>query len=86
MVGVLTAVFTQSIHSLGKVEESASMGVVFTTLFAIGLILLVRAADSVDLDPGCVLYGAIELTPLDTVTIMGEPIPRAAITLAIVVL
>ena len=55
------------------------MGVVFTTLFAIGLILLVRAADTVDLDPGCVLYGAIELAPLDTTIIGDYPIPRAVI-------
>ena len=86
VVGILTAVFTQSIHNLGKVEESASMGVVFTTLFAIGLVLLVRAADSVDLDPGCVLYGAIEMVPLDTKNIMGFEVPRATLSLSIVVL
>ena len=84
IVGVLTAVFTQAIHTLGKVEESASMGVVFTTLFAIGLILLVRAADSVDLDPGCVLYGAIELSFLRTTEILGMHIPSAVLTLSMV--
>src|SRR5688572_27339028 len=67
VVGVLTAVFTQWINRFGKVDESASMGVVFTGLFALGLILIVRAADKVDLDPGCVLYGALE-------TIAGEAI------------
>lgn len=80
IVGVLTALFTQWISHFGKVEESASMGVVFTGLFAAGLILIVRAADAVDLDPGCVLYGAIELTPLDTVRFLGAEIPRAALT------
>ncbi len=78
-VGVLTAAFTQWIHSLGKVDEGASMGVVFTFLFAVGLILIVRAADAVDLDPGCVLYGAIELTPLDTVSLFGVSVPRAVL-------
>lgn len=66
VVGVITAALTQWIHDLGRVDVSASMGIVFTVLFAIGLILIVRGADSVDLDPGCVLYGAIELVPLDT--------------------
>src|SRR5690606_38844964 len=65
LVGVLTALLTQWIHDFGKVDEGASMGVVFTTLFALGLVLIVQTADYVDLDPGCVLYGAIELTPLD---------------------
>src|SRR5688500_18404044 len=84
IVGVLTALFTQWVNRFGKVEESASMGVVFTTLFAIGLILLVRAADKVDLDPGCVLYGAIELVPLDLRELFGMEIPRAVVMLGIV--
>lgn len=79
IVGVLTALFTEWISRFGKVEEGAAMGVVFTGLFAAGLILIVRAADAVDLDPGCVLYGAIELTPLDILTIAGLEIPRAAL-------
>ncbi len=82
IAGVLTALLTQWIHKLGKVEESASMGVVFTTLFAIGLIFIVRAADAVDLDPGCVLYGAIELTPIDTCEILGYSLPRAFVNLS----
>lgn len=86
IVGVLTALLTQWIHSLGKVEQSASMGVVFTLLFAIGLILIVQAAGHVDLDPGCVLYGAIEMTPLDTWTWRGIEAPRATWSLGGVLL
>ena len=91
LVGVMTAIFTQWISRFGKVDEGASMGIVFTTLFAAGLLLIVQAADYVDLDPGCVLYGAIELTPLDVVwrpEIFGEvlAVPRAALLLAAVVL
>jgi len=86
VVGVLTAVFTQWVHSFGRVEQSAAMGVVFTSLFAIGLILLVRAADKVDLDPGCVLYGAIEMVPLDTRRVLGFEVPRAVASMAVVFL
>lgn len=81
-VGVLTACFTEWIRTFGKVDEGASMGVVFTSLFALGLVMIVQAADHVDLDPGCVLYGSIEMTPLDTVPIAGRAIPRAVLTLA----
>ena len=86
IVGILTAVFTDWVRGFGKVDESASMGVVFTVLFALGLLLVVQAADSVDLDPGCVLYGAIEMTPLDTLTIGGHEIPRVVVTLGSVCL
>jgi manganese/zinc/iron transport system permease protein len=86
VVGILTAVFTQWVSRFGKVDEGASMGIVFTTLFAAGLLLIVQAADHVDLDPGCVLYGAIELTPLDVVwrpEVFGVilAVPRAAMVL-----
>lgn len=81
VVGVLTAMFTHWVHTSGRVDEGASMGVVFTVLFALGLIIIVRAADAVDLDPGCVLYGAIELVPIDTIRMGGVEVPRAAIPL-----
>jgi manganese/zinc/iron transport system permease protein len=84
VVGALTAMFTEWIRGIGKVDEGASMGVVFTTLFALGLIMIVQAADHVDLDPGCVLYGAIETTPLDMVDVAGWMIPRAVLTLGAV--
>jgi len=84
IVGVLTAFLTEWIRGMGKVDEGASMGVVFTSLFALGLVLIVQGADQVDLDPGCVLYGAIELTPLDKVSIGRMEIPRAVVTLGIV--
>ncbi len=86
VVGLLTAFFTEWIRRAGRVDEGASMGVVFTSLFALGLVLIVQSADHVDLDPGCVLYGAIELTPLDTIELFGWEIPRATITLGIVAL
>lgn len=79
IAGLLTALFTQWIMRFGNVDRGAAMGIVFTTLFAIGLLLIRRAADHVDLDPGCVLYGAIELTPLDTIGLGGFDIPRAAL-------
>jgi manganese/zinc/iron transport system permease protein len=85
IVGVLTALFTEWIRRFGRVDEGASMGVVFTSLFALGLVMIVQAADHVDLDPGCVLFGAIEFTPLDTTTIAGIEVPRAVVVLGSVV-
>lgn len=86
IVGILTALFTEWIRGVGKVDEGASMGVVFTSLFAAGLIMIVQAADRVDLDAGCVLYGAIEMTPLDTLTLFGSQIPRAVVVLSVITL
>ncbi len=84
--GVLTTLLIETVRGFGKVDEGAAMGVVFTSLFALGLILIVQAADRVDLDPGCVLYGAIELTPQDTVIVGEIEIPRVALILGAVLL
>jgi manganese/zinc/iron transport system permease protein len=80
LIGVLTTLLIQAIDRLSGLDRGASMGVVFTTLFALGLILIRQAADHVDLDPSCVLYGAIELTPLDTYMLLGWEIPQAVVT------
>lgn len=86
VVGVLTALFTEWIRGAGGVDEGASMGVVFTSLFALGLVILAQTAHAVDLDPDCVLYGSIESTSLDKVPVFGWMVPRAAIVLACVTL
>ncbi len=80
VVGVLTAALTEWIRRAGKVEEGAAMGVVFTLLFALGLVLIRQAADRVDLDPDCVLYGSIEAIVLNDVNVGGWRVPRAALT------
>ena len=86
IAGVLTALITEWVHGRGRVDEGASMGVVFTSLFALGLVLIARAADSVHLDADCVLYGAIEFTPLDLVYLGGITVPRVGLTLSVVLL
>ena len=86
IAGVLTALFSQWITRFGKVERGAAMGIVFTTLFAIGLVLIRKAADHVDLDAGCVLYGALEYTPLKMVTIFENEISLFAVPHAALVI
>ncbi len=86
VVGVLTAVLVHVIHHYSRLEEGASMGVVFTVLFAIGLILIERAAHHVDIHPEHVLFGAVELVPLHLISVFGFGVPRGVILLAFVLL
>jgi manganese/zinc/iron transport system permease protein len=78
IAGLLTGVLSQVVRRLGNVEDGASMGVVFCFLFALGLILVRVAADRVDLDPDCVLYGAIETSVVDV-----GVVPRVVVVSAI---
>lgn len=71
--GVLTAFMTEWVTRSGWVRQDAALGVVFTTLFAIGLIMLRQFADKSDLDLDCVLYGQLETIGL------GAGVPGEAI-------
>lgn len=78
IIGILSAAMTETVQKLGRVEASAALGVVFTTLFAAGLLMIRIAADSVHLDPDCVLYGIVEVVVMDTVG--DSNVPRAAVS------
>ena len=83
IVGVMTAVLVEAVRRYGRLEHGASMGVVFTVLFAVGLILIERAAGHVDIHPEHVLYGAVELVPLHLVMIAGLELPRGVVVLLV---
>ncbi len=82
VAALATAALSESLPRVARVTPDAAMGIVFSAFFALGVILIEYAARNVDLDPGCVLYGLIEFTPFDTVTIAGLEMPRAFATLA----
>ncbi|MCC5878096.1 MAG: metal ABC transporter permease [Candidatus Sumerlaeia bacterium] len=86
LMGILTAFLVQLVHRVGGVEEGAAMGVVFTSLFALGLVLVRRAADDVHLDAEHVIFGAIELAPARVVDLFGWDIPRGLLVSSIMLL
>lgn len=65
IAGVLTTVLIELIHKKSRVKQDAAIGITFTSLFAIGVIIITIFASKVDLDQECVLYGEIGSIPLD---------------------
>ena len=59
----LAAVLTETVRRAGRMEAGAAMGVVFTVMFAAGILLLEQAdAADVHLDADHALYGNLEST------------------------
>ena len=85
-VGLLTTFLTQSLHQFGRVPTDASMGVVFTSLFALGVVLLKRYIEGAHFDSACVYEGSLQFVSLDTIVLMGFTVPRAILTIGPVVL
>ena len=78
VMGLLTAYLTELLDRTRHVYRDGAMGVVFTLLFAVGVILISIYADAVDLDQDCVLYGEIAYTPWDTIALGGSSLgPRS---------
>jgi manganese/zinc/iron transport system permease protein len=69
VAGVATVILVEVVKRLGRVEPGAAMGVVFSVLFALGVLLIEKASvRGVDLDADCVLHGQLETLALyDTV-------------------
>lgn len=78
LIGLLTAWLSNALHRLGKLQTDASIGIVFTLFFALGVILVSLFSGQVDLDQECVLYGELAFVPFDTITFGNlEAGPRA---------
>ncbi len=77
-LGVFTAFLTDALNRHGRLQSDAAIGVTFTWLFAIGVILVSAYADYIDLDVDCVLHGEILFAPFDAWEWGGRDIgPRA---------
>ena len=68
LAGVFTTYLVQWFHSRG-VQQNASIGIVFTTLFALGVILIATKVGNAHLDVQHALMGEISFIPWNTVSL-----------------
>ncbi len=71
LIGILTTFLIEFFHKKAKLQTDASIGVTFTWLFAVGVVMVTVFAGKVDLDQDCVLYGEIAYVPLDVIITDG---------------
>ena len=65
VVGVTATIVIELLRKKLRVQSDASIGMTFTSLFALGVVLITYWSDSVDLDQECVLYGEIAYVPFN---------------------
>jgi len=77
LAGVGATLLIEQIHSRTRIKQDAAIGIAFTGMFALGVLLLRMYASRVDLDPDCVLFGSLESEVLrERVVIGGLVIPK----------
>ena len=82
--GILTTFLTQTLHQYARVPSDASMGVVFTSLFALGVVLVKKYVSGLHFDIACVYEGTLELVPLaETIGGVPRPLVTTLIVLAV---
>ncbi|MFB5677819.1 metal ABC transporter permease [Paenibacillus terreus] len=84
--GLLTSLFVQWLHARG-VQQEASIGVVFTGLFAIGVVLIATRVGNAHLDIQHTLMGEITFIPWELMHLpwIGE-VPAAVFLLSLVLM
>jgi manganese/zinc/iron transport system permease protein len=65
ILGLLCTFLIEYFHRKAGLQTDAAIGVTFTGLFALGVILISVFAGQIDLDQDCVLYGEIAYVPID---------------------
>ena len=86
--GVVTVALIEAIRYTSRIKPDAAIGIVFSSLFAVGVILISVFADEVDLDAECVLYGELGFIPLQDFAYLGEIVigPEPVVRMAIIAL
>ncbi|MEM6328874.1 MAG: metal ABC transporter permease [Planctomycetota bacterium] len=84
--GLATTFLTRITQEHGNVAADASLGVVYTTLFALGVVLVKRYMTDIHFDIACVYEGSLLNVAMNTTRIAGVDVPRAFFTAAPVLL
>lgn len=83
--GMLVTFMIELIHSKTRVKQDAAIGIAFTSLFAIGVILVSVYASKVHIDADCVVYGnLVDILNYDSVPMLGFDVPKPLVASAIV--
>lgn len=86
--GVCATLIIEFIHTRTRVKQDAAIGIAFSSLFALGVLLTALYTSQVDLDAECVLYGEISFVPLEPmVEVAGVTLgPASLVRMALVLL
>lgn len=81
VAGVGAVMLIELLNQKSRLKTDAATGVAFTTLFALGVLLIKRFANRAHLDVDCVLFGHLEFTVFDMVPTPFGLMPVAMVKL-----
>jgi len=86
LIGVVTVWLTEMLEKTRLVTEDSAIGIVFSLLFSIAIILITRYTGSVHLDTDSVLLGELAFAPFNRMVVAGIDIGAKAMYISGVLL
>lgn len=84
--GLLAVLMIEFLHRKSRLKSDAATGVAFTTLFALGVLMIRKYADRAHLDVDCVLYGNLEFAIFDLIPTPLGQVPASIIRMIVITL
>ena len=86
--GIITTFLIEIFNKRGGLQKDASIGITFTWLFAVGVILISLYADDIHIDQDCVLFGEIAYVAIEPLNsfLPGLSAPNTVWVLSLVML
>ena len=81
--GLLMVWVVERLARGGRVDEDAALGIVFSAMFAAGVLMVAWAGRSSALDADCVIDGNLALASLDRADVFGVEVPRSVVLLTL---
>ncbi len=76
VAGLVTTLLIEFITAKSRLKSDAATGITYTTLFALGIFLVMTYADRIHIDAECVLFGELEYVQLaEPSALGGVPVP-----------
>jgi len=82
--GVFSVFLIDWLNRIGRFGKDSSIGIVYTLLFAIGIILITSKAKNSDIDVDCVLFGDINTIPI-VHKVLGIPTPTFHLSIILII-
>lgn len=86
IVGVITVFFIELLINSKLLKEDAAIGIIFSLLFSIAIVLISKYTGNIHLDVDAVLMGEIAFTPFNRVDIFSLSIPKGIVTNGIILI
>ncbi|MEO0413793.1 MAG: metal ABC transporter permease, partial [Verrucomicrobiota bacterium] len=86
LAGFATTAGIEWVQSSSRVKPDAAIGIVFASLFALGVVMLSQMKNNIHLDADCVLYGDIAVVAMPSEFIVHPQIIQSAVVLIVTLL